>query len=170
MKKALAYVLAFVLVFSLNPFVYAADDSGYDFSEWTDDQMLYLFSEVETELNKRGLLKLEKSSPESSDSAEIISISDTELVQAYRDNEIAANRTYKGKTIEVTGVLFDLMSAGSNYVVYLSNSAYISCYFDKNHEDDLAKLKKGERVTIRGSIDWNLFENITMSNCEVVKQ
>ena len=42
---------------------FAANDSGYDFSEWTDEQITDLFAQVKVEMNKRGLAQAKELSP-----------------------------------------------------------------------------------------------------------
>ncbi len=174
MKRAIVCILVFVLVFSINPFVYAEESSGYDFSGWTDDQMLYLFSQVEAELDRRGLMKSVESSTElSSKTTQALSVTASELFKAFEENEISANKSYKGQAVEVLGRIETLYSFGNIYVVVLRETGFdsfasIQCYFDNKHEDDLAKLKIGDIVTFRGTCKGFSLMMVSMDNCEVV--
>ncbi len=56
MKKLILCVLTIALFYALTiPCAFADDDEGYDFSDWDDEQILFLLSQVNDEVNRRGL-------------------------------------------------------------------------------------------------------------------
>lgn len=78
------------------------------------------------------------------------------LLQAYKDNSVAANDSYRSKTIEVTGVVDYI---GTEYIVLrtkklqglddladMDNGATV--YFED--EADLKKVKDGQKITVAG--------------------
>ena len=44
----------------------------------------------------------------------------------------------------------------------------VQCFFDDKHKDELSKLSKGDRVTIRGKCEGGKF-NVSVKRCEFVK-
>ena len=73
-------------------------------------------------------------------------ISAEELYEAFKDNEVAANKKYGGKTYCVKGIIegFQTSVIGEEPVVNLS-SGYIfpvSCYFSKSNEDEPRRLHR----------------------------
>ena len=79
----------------------------------------------------------------------------TGLARAYADDEIAADRRYKGKVIYLTGqvenVESDLMDS---YLVRLRTGVnwgdLVSCRFPKAQEQHLTRLIQGSYVRIKG--------------------
>ena len=106
-----------------------------------------------------------KVSPHSKPSEKISAI---RLYKEYDANEIAADQKYKGKIIEVTGVIRDIGNdIMNNAYITLAGDEYfgdIQCYF--NEKSVVAKLSKGKRITIIGSCS-GLLMNVQMDNCIV---
>ena len=102
----------------------------------------------------------------SADSKPSVKISASRLYKEYDANEIAADQKYKGKIIEVTGVIRDIGNdIMNNAYVTLAGDEYfgdIQCYFNK--KSVVAKLSKGKRITIIGSCS-GLLMNVQMDNC-----
>lgn len=103
---------------------------------------------------------------------EAIKITATELYQAYNDNEVGADEKYKGKLIEVTGVISDIGKdlLDTPYVSIKTDDIIgtVQCMFSKDDASLLANLKKDEQITIRGKCKGYLM-NVLLENCEIVK-
>lgn len=84
------------------------------------------------------------------DKEEALVVSPADLVQAYKDNEVAADEKYKGKKIEITGEVKDISSnIGDQPVVHLkADKALLGVSAHGLEKSDAAKLKKGETVTL----------------------
>jgi hypothetical protein len=102
---------------------------------------------------------------------EVISITADKLSEAYEENEIAADKRYKGKILKVTGVVESIdqgwfggitvkLSVGGDW-----DFNTIDCSFDSEHEDAIAELKTGERVEIIGECDGNGFMSVGLDDC-----
>ncbi len=105
---------------------------------------------------------------------EAIKVTAQELLEAYDENGVAADKQYKGKELQVTGTVG---SIGTDILddayITLENEedeyAVISvqCYFEKSEEDSIASLKAGDKVTVTGVCDGNNL-NIVLKKCHVV--
>ena len=79
-----------------------------------------------------------------------LNISATELINAYKENEVKADKMYKGKIVEVSGIVDGIDSGISdNAIVRLSDGDEFSfddvfCYIDDENQDKACELKKGE--------------------------
>ena len=102
------------------------------------------------------------------DSNPSITISASKLYKEYNENEIAADEKYKGKIIEVTGVIRDIGNdiMDNAYITLVGNEYFgdIQCYF--NEKSVVAKLSKGKRITVIGSCS-GLMINVQINNCIV---
>ena len=111
---------------------------------------------------------LDQSPKVTSDSNPSVTISASKLYKEYNENEIAADEKYKGKIIEVTGVIRDIGNdiMDNAYITLVGNEYFgdIQCYF--NEKSVVAKLSKGKRVTVIGSCS-GLMINVQINNCIV---
>ena len=111
---------------------------------------------------------LDQSPKVTSDSNPSITISASKLYREYNENEIAADEKYKGKIIEVTGVIRDIGNdiMDNAYITLVGNEYFgdIQCYF--NEKSVVAKLSKGKRITVIGSCS-GLMINVQINNCIV---
>jgi len=86
----------------------------------------------------------------------VIEISAAQLYEEYEANAIAADQKYKDKMLKVTGVVssIDKDVLGSPYVVLTGGGEYevwgVQCTFSSAYEPQLAKLTKGQVVTVTG--------------------
>ncbi len=80
-----------------------------------------------------------------------------ELLNAYEDNEISADKKYKGNIIETNGVIIAFGQVfGIPYVLLQGGKFTFTaahCSFYKGEAQSLSKLSKGDRITIRGRCD-----------------
>lgn len=114
-----------------------------------------------------------KSEPEAKkEQTETIAISAGELISAYGENGVSADQKYKGKLLEVTGVVdsIDKDILDEAYVTLGTGEDFelisVQCYFDEKDLDSIMSLKKGDVVTIIGKCDGDLI-NIALLKCQV---
>ena len=102
-----------------------------------------------------------------------LSISATELINAYKENEIKADKMYKGKIVEVNGIV-DAIDSGidDKAIVRLSDGDEFSfdnvqCCIDDENQDKACELKKGENVTIIGKADGEIAGTPFIKDCKI---
>lgn len=101
-----------------------------------------------------------------------ITIAAEELSQAYADNEVKADGTYKGKTALITGTISDIgVMLGQTYIVFDSSANYglNSVQANFSNKDEIAKianLNKGDTITIQGKID-GMSIYVSVVNCVI---
>ena len=102
-----------------------------------------------------------------------LNISATELINAYKENEIKADKMYKGKIVEVNGIV-DAIDSGidDKAIVILSDGDEFSfdnvqCCIDDENQDKACELKKGENVTIIGKADGEIAGQPCIKDCKI---
>lgn len=93
------------------------------------------------------------------------------LINEYRNNEISADNKYKGKILQVTGIVGDVKKGlfGGHYVLVnaYSKSAFRQVHADfGNNKDELINLRKGQQVTVVGRCD-GLMMDVFLKNCRI---
>ena len=101
----------------------------------------------------------------------VIEVTVEQLLKAYEENELAADQVYKSRVAAITGKVESVNEMlGRRFVVlkpdYLSVSG-VSCYFEREHVEQLLKLKKDQVVTMQGKIDGYGLASVTVENCTV---
>lgn len=95
-------------------------------------------------------------------------ISSGNLVSKYKANEVKANQEFKDKEVAVTGRVASIAeSFGSKYVVLGSELEGVQCMFPDSREDEIAKLSKGEKVVIAGTVTGMVILNVMMEDCRI---
>ena len=102
-----------------------------------------------------------------------LNISATELINAYKENEVKADKIYKGKIVEVNGIV-DAIDSGidDKAVIRLSDGDEFSfynvhCYIDDENQDKACELNKGENVTIIGKADGEIAGTPFIKDCKI---
>ena len=102
-----------------------------------------------------------------------LNISATELINAYKENEVKADKMYKGKIVEVNGIV-DAIDSGidDKAIVRLSDGDEFSfdnvqCCIDDENQDKACELKKGENVTIIGKADGEIAGTPFIKDCKI---
>ena len=94
-----------------------------------------------------------------------------ELVTAWENNSIAADRKYKGRTINIDGVLESIDTMFGTTSVSLGTGELFSlwtvvCTMKDGQRDELAKPKhKGDRIIVRGRITGEIFLSVGAEDC-----
>ena len=102
-----------------------------------------------------------------------LNISATELINAYKENEVKADKMYKGKIVEVNGIVDGIDSdMDDKAVVRLSDgdefSIYnVSCCIDDENQDRACELKRGQNVTIVGVADGEIVGEPFIKDCKI---
>jgi hypothetical protein len=96
-------------------------------------------------------------------------LSANELLGGYQANEVAADQRYKGRVIEVTGVVDkvgrDILD--NPYLTMQSPGIFcVQCFFDNDRP--LTSLRPGHIVTVRGWCDGKL-GNVGLKYCVLVR-
>jgi hypothetical protein len=95
------------------------------------------------------------------------------LLSSYKDNEIAADASFKGKQIRVTGIVGDVKKdiLDNPYVIVGTGKDFeiptVQCSLSTKGVDRAATLHKGDSVTMRGTVSGLMF-NVQLKNCEVL--
>jgi len=112
------------------------------------------------------------SGPEITPAIEEITVD--ELLQAYYTDRKAAEAEYKGKILNVTGVVDSVGKnvVGTSFVKLAGNSIEpwrVQCMFDKKYESELAELTRAQIITIQGKCGDYLPPDVAMTDCILVQ-
>ena len=97
-------------------------------------------------------------------------VSARQLIAAYDANEVSADATYKGKTIKINGLVNDVKKdlSGSLYVLIGTGADFeltaVQAYFEDEKANQLAQLKKGQRITVVCEVTGLMF-NVVGQEC-----
>ncbi|MGD0950442.1 MAG: hypothetical protein ABSA52_23870 [Candidatus Binatia bacterium] len=89
------------------------------------------------------------------------------LAEQFRENEVLAEKNWKGKTIDVAGEVKDIGVdiIGNPYVV-LNGREFVDvqCTGNKKARDAMAQLRKGQFLTVRGVCNGKMM-NVQLGDC-----
>ncbi|MDY3562595.1 OB-fold putative lipoprotein [Gemmata sp. JC673] len=107
-----------------------------------------------------------------------LSISATQLLQEFQADPTAADRKYRHKYLEIDGVIerngTDREDDAPFLVLHAGDDAAklrIECFFDTSDDDEeaqLKRLKKGDRVIVRGEYGGQV-SNVQVRDCTLAK-
>ncbi len=89
-------------------------------------------------------------------SEKLIAIQARVLTKEYDDNELVADGKYKGKMLAVSGKIENIAETLGNVTVSLAGHDMVKsvmCSFDESEKEAVAKLKKGQQITLTGQGD-----------------
>jgi len=95
------------------------------------------------------------------------------LLAAYKNNELSADSRFKGRLIQLTGIVGDVKKDILNnaYIIVTTGSRFevptVQCTLARGAETRAEYLNKGERVTVRGTV-MGLFWNVQMKDCQIL--
>jgi len=95
------------------------------------------------------------------------------LAGAYKDNEVAADATYKGQIVEVSGTVDTIgKDVLDTPYITLATGQYsfesVQCMFAKSDEPQLATVTKGQSITLRGEVSGKM-GNVLVRGCSIVQ-
>ena len=108
------------------------------------------------------------------DTSSELHVSAMALVDDYKNNEVAADEKYKGKTLKVNGFIGDIKKdiTDTMYVILQSGGDYelrnVQCFFADSEKEKLTQLSKGQVITVEGRCD-GLMMNVLLRDCVIVK-
>lgn len=101
-----------------------------------------------------------------------ITVSAAELVSEYDANEVAADNRYKGKMVQVSGVVHNIgKDIFNNMFVTLQSGHPLQCvqvFFDDSHAGEIAGLSKGTSLTVKGRCH-GLMMNVLVKDAHLVR-
>ena len=108
--------------------------------------------------------------------ARTIAVAAADILQEFQNDAATADRKYKGKVLELTGVVERAgAGAGGRSFVILNagedrDQLKVECFFDYvNVEGELdGKLKKGQAITVRGEYGGQV-SHVQVRGCVLVK-
>jgi hypothetical protein len=109
-----------------------------------------------------------------------VSTTAQELWQAYQDNEVGAERRFKGKYVEVIGRVNNLKNAENGYahvllsvdrgstVANLMPGYCVACVFEPQRADALTPCRAGDTITVWGLCHGRAEgKNIVLERCSL---
>ncbi len=94
-------------------------------------------------------------------------------MSSYKDNEIAADTSFMGKAIRVTGLVVDFKKdiLDNPYVTVGTGKDFeiptVQCSLSNKGVKRAGTLHKGDIVTLRGTVNGLLF-NVHLKNCDIL--
>ena len=92
------------------------------------------------------------------------------LITTFTNDEALANKTYLGKTVEVSGVITEIDNENDTLInIYLGDSTLmekVSCSMDMRNKEKTGKLKLGQQVSIIGFCTGYL-QDVEMNRCAI---
>ena len=102
---------------------------------------------------------------------DVITVDAWDLYFEYSTNEIAADAKYKGKIVNVDGVVHrvDRDILGAPYITLeTSGFGLIQCMFDRGYEPQLAQLEAGQYVTVQGICHGSGVTSVLIDDCTLL--
>jgi len=102
-------------------------------------------------------------------------ISPQQLLTAYEANAVAADTKYRGKMVEVSGVVEEngLETMGMPFVMLATEIGMslfgVQCIFSEKEKPTLGALSKGDEVTVTGTVDGYM-GNVIVRGCSLSGQ
>lgn len=104
---------------------------------------------------------------------ETIPVTATKMLSDYKANEVSADAMYKGKLVEITGLVDNIGKdiLDTPYISLTNGQQYsfefIQCVFMKTQEADLINVKKGQSIKLTGRVSGKL-GNIIVRECNII--
>jgi tRNA_anti-like len=119
----------------------------------------------------------EKFSDTSETSADF-AVNALDLIHEFEKNDTLANKKYTEKIIVVNGTVSEVEGADTTVNIKMADSAsgsYIIFAFQQQHREEAKKIKKGDKVSVKGSCSGGAYshllerEFITFKRCALNK-
>lgn len=113
------------------------------------------------------------SKPKPKPKVKVVKVSAEQILKDYEDNELAADQKYKGKRIQVTGIVDEIDTELFNddqYVLRISNGdefSFLTVNCNDMDQKELSKLTVGNEVTAVGQFDDGGDLGIELKKCEI---
>ncbi len=101
-----------------------------------------------------------------------LSVTATEMTQAFENDETSANEHFLGKIIDVKGTVIEVKNQGDTLVNIFLGAANkpgkVSCLIDETHTKEALKISPGSVHTIRGVCTGYLMD-VELNRCVVIQ-
>lgn len=101
---------------------------------------------------------------------EAIIITADDLYLAYKDNEVNADNTYKGKLVKISGIIDSIGKdiLDKPYVTIKTENSFsnVQCFVADDALDSVATLKSDQSIVMEGRVDGYLM-NVSVKNCRI---
>lgn len=111
--------------------------------------------------------------PKAKSKAKLVKVSAEQMLKDYEDNELAADKKYKGKRIQVTGTIAKIDSelfSDDEYVLRISNGdeySFLTVNCNDMSKDELSTLTVGDEVTAVGKFDDGGDLGVELEKCKL---
>ena len=94
------------------------------------------------------------------------------LLKAYGKNEVAADKTYKGRYIRVGGKIGKIGKdiTDDPYITMGGDFKSVNCYFTESHNDEIAELSKGQPIVVEGQVSGLMIGDVIIRHCSIVPE
>ena len=142
------------------------------FERFSSEKRALTWLSTFTTLTTEERIRLEKlnASPLGDDFAEQVSVAD--LVSEYDDNEIRADGRFKDHVVELTGTV-GVVKRDLTDTIYITigtgkhdEQLYAQCFFNDSSAIEAARLRGGDRITIRGRVGGLMMSIVYLRDCE----
>ena len=90
------------------------------------------------------------------------------IAMDYRENEVYAEGKYKNKNLEISGVVYRI-STGIFGGIYVELEDGVRCEFVDSERNSVARLRKGQKITVSGKGSTYVLGTFCMNDCEIVR-
>lgn len=115
-----------------------------------------------------------KPKPKAKPKTELVKVSSEQMLKDYEDNELAADKKYKGKRIQVTGTIekidSEMFTTDDEYVLRISNGdeySFLTVNCNDMSKDELSTLTVGNQVTAVGMFDDGGDLGVELEKCKL---
>jgi hypothetical protein len=88
--------------------------------------------------------------------SQVIAVTADRLYYDYKTDATAADQQYRGKTLQVTGIIASIGVSGSPYILFYNGVepvvCEVQCIFSNSYASQLANLSAGQTATITGKV------------------
>jgi hypothetical protein len=105
----------------------------------------------------------------SAPAASAMQVNALQLAQAFQANEVAAQKTYGGQVLDVTGTITGVvLDIFNNPVIHLESGNQflpVQASFDKSYGDKIGALSKGQQITVECTSLTSVISAPMLSDC-----
>jgi hypothetical protein len=104
--------------------------------------------------------------------ADMLKVAAREIIEAYKGNEVKADNAYKGKYVEVSGIVSNVAKdiMDHPYVTVGTGEDFavieVQCTFAEKASAAAADIEKGKKISVRGHVKGKLM-NVLLEDCEL---
>lgn len=131
--------------------------------------LLSLFVLVVFGLLAAGSIDTEEDTKKVQSQASSYRLSANQLYSEYESNEVAADSKYKGRVVVVSGTIQNIgKDIMDDAYIVIGGEGFldgIQCMFTKGQQSSVARLSKGQHVTVKGEVSGKMLGNVLVNKC-----